>query len=334
MKHPTIGYIIPQVIFTQELPQLPNTPIVTMDSAGLKTLIDGGDLKAAINLTTKCLSSLNLAAAPPQGRFSILEMWTCRFQLFLALKMHQELLQELDLLGDLGTPDTYFQYFPELRSQGLSGSIVPFNLRLIHAEAMLYSPNPWTALTRVLLLEDTTKDILNQYAQSSNDLWMKRLHAVQLLKGRIFYKLKEYKAALSVYEKLLGSASREEERTSLLKMLVRLAISEGDEKRVDSFMAQLSASSSDEHAMHKCMKAIFHGDFGVAQTAIHGLGSAGVPKTTEHMNNEAICMLYNGQVESALHTLLRRQDALVEPIAINLEIISDLGSTSGKKFKR
>lgn len=45
-------------------------------------------------------------------------------------------------------------------------------------------------------------------------------------------------------------------------------------------------------------------------------------------------MLYNGQVESALHTLLRRQDALVEPIAINLEIISDLGSTSGKKFKR
>lgn len=66
---------------------------------------------------------------------------------------------------------------------------------MVHAEALLYSTEPWNAFNRVKQLENNTKkaisiaENLNLTEQQLN-VWYKRLESLQLIKARIFFTLK------------------------------------------------------------------------------------------------------------------------------------------------
>lgn len=47
-----------------------------------------------------------------------LQIWTIRFQLLLALKMYNALLEELQPFQDLDSPDTFLQYYAEYNLKG------------------------------------------------------------------------------------------------------------------------------------------------------------------------------------------------------------------------
>lgn len=49
--------------------------------------------------------------------FYQIKIWSIRFQLFMALKMYSNLLEELVPFEDLDAPDTYLQYYSEYKPQ-------------------------------------------------------------------------------------------------------------------------------------------------------------------------------------------------------------------------
>lgn len=105
---------------------------------------------------------------PPSMSLSF-QIWGIRFQLLMALKLYSQLVEELQPFGELDAPDLCYQYYSESNEKtGTSkkllpsflhwfkvtlGSLIPFSMRLIHAEVLRFTPFPWKAVERVKRLE-------------------------------------------------------------------------------------------------------------------------------------------------------------------------------------
>ncbi|GMR60625.1 hypothetical protein PMAYCL1PPCAC_30820, partial [Pristionchus mayeri] len=117
-----------------------------MNWNGLKQLIDSREHLAAVEGTGKILTLLG-QGMDKSGRSSTLnpfslEIWSIRFQLLFGLKKFTELLDEMTSFEELDAPDLFFQYHDELKE----GSMIPFSLRMVHAEALVHSPLPSQAM--------------------------------------------------------------------------------------------------------------------------------------------------------------------------------------------
>ncbi|KAF8355649.1 trpp-12 [Pristionchus pacificus] len=124
---------------------------------GLKQLMDSREHLAALEATGKILTLLG-QGMDKSGRSSTLspfalEIWSIRFQLLFGLKKYTELLDEMTSFEDLDAPDLFFQYHDDKKE----GSMIPFALRMVHAEALVHSPLPMQAVGRVdRLIADVT----------------------------------------------------------------------------------------------------------------------------------------------------------------------------------
>ncbi|KAI6192750.1 hypothetical protein M3Y94_01321900 [Aphelenchoides besseyi] len=186
---------------------------VSPDVNGLKVLIKEGNLKSAFNLTTTIFKSLGYGSTTdkrPAVTFDVMKVWNCRFQLLMALKLHRLAVDEMSAFEELDAPDLYFQYYAENRARGLSGTIVPFNLRLIQAEILQYTPTPWNSWNRLSKLEENVKSILNGFDLQTHvrDVWNQRLEAVKLAQGRLLFSLKEYQQCMSFYKEIALNTPR------------------------------------------------------------------------------------------------------------------------------
>uniref|UniRef100_A0A914YP16 Trafficking protein particle complex subunit 12 n=1 Tax=Panagrolaimus superbus TaxID=310955 RepID=A0A914YP16_9BILA len=320
-------------------------PTVAESVEGLKQLIGLGHLRAAYNLTITLLNNygqgVGKAGQPTRNTFETFEFWSCRFQLMMALKLHSELLEELAAFETLDAPDTYFQYYPALLQQGYIGSIIPFNLRMIHAEAPRFSPDPIESIKRCCALEEITKQVIDQMtieSRSENQikLWKQRLEAVKLMKARCWYTMKEFHQCITVYQELLSKAT-DDKRARLLQLLLRISVVIGDEKLVEKFSREITVqnSGSQNFYLHKGIKDSFYGNYAKAinnfQNAQKTSGGLSNPTV---VNNEAICQLYNGKVEDARSHLLSFSAVPTEPIMLNVNTISQLISTSKDNAKQ
>ncbi|KAI1717867.1 trafficking protein particle complex subunit 12 [Ditylenchus destructor] len=315
-------------------------PKVDADVAGLKRLISHGCLRAALNLTTTLLTGLGqgpgMASHPSNNTILTFELWSCRFQLMAALKMHSQILEEILPFEELDAPDTYLQFYNEYNSRGYKGSIVPFSLRLIHAEILAYSPDPWRAFDRVTKLEKNSEEALKIASSSGcteNEIvdWHMRLESVRLLKAKIFYMLKDYKNAMAEYESLLYKTPNTEK---LLQLVIRLAMTIGNEKKAAQYLEALSKCFPlSELTSQTYLKFVFDGKYEQALEELRqSKQSSGT--SSNFTNNEAVCALYGGKVEESLEMLANHKGALVEPIAVNLSTIADLCTTASVETKR
>uniref|UniRef100_A0AC35GYB1 Uncharacterized protein n=1 Tax=Panagrolaimus sp. PS1159 TaxID=55785 RepID=A0AC35GYB1_9BILA len=320
-------------------------PTVPENVEGLKQLISLGHLKAAYNLTITLLTGygqgIGKAGQPTRNTFETFEIWSCRFQLMMALKLYPQLLDELASFETLDAPDTYFQYYPTLLQQGYVGSIIPFNLRLIHAEAPRFSPDPIESVKRCCTLEEITKQVIDQMtAEQRSDnhikLWKQRLESVKMTKSRCWYTMKEFHQCITIYQELLSKAT-DEKRARLLQLLLKIAVIIGDEKLVEKFSREITIqnSGSQNFYLHKGIKDAFYGNYAKAinnfQNAQKTSGGLTNPMVA---NNEAICQLYNGKVEDARSHLLSFPGIPTEPIMLNINTISQLVSTSKDNSKQ
>jgi tetratricopeptide (TPR) repeat protein len=320
-------------------------PAVPENVEGLKQLIALGHLKAAYNLTTRLLTGygqgIGKAGQPTRNTFETFEIWSCRFQLMMALKLHSQLLEELAPFESLDAPDTYFQYYPNLLQQGYTGSIIPFQLRLIHAEVPRFSPDPIESVKRCCTLEELTKKVIDkmiveQRPENHISLWRQRLEVVKMTKARAWHTMKEYHQCITIYHDLLSKAT-DEKRARLIQLLLRTAVVIGDEKLVEKYSRELTVqnSGSQNYYLHKSIKDAFYGNYAKAinnlQNAQKTSGGLSNPMVA---NNEAICQLYNGKVEDARSHLLSFPIIPTEPILRNINTISMLCVTSKDNAKQ
>uniref|UniRef100_A0A915D667 Uncharacterized protein n=1 Tax=Ditylenchus dipsaci TaxID=166011 RepID=A0A915D667_9BILA len=194
---------MPGVIYDQPLPTKLQ---VAPDLNGLKKLIKAGQLRSAFNLTTRLLSDLGqgpgMSSRPSKNSMLSFEIWSCRFQLLVALRLYNYVLEEIAAFEDLDSPDTFLQFYSEFRENGRSGSMVPFSLRLIHAEILMHTAHPWNAVERIDRLEKNKEAIA--IAEASNldaqklGMWQKRLDSVLLLKARVYFKLKDFNHSMTI----------------------------------------------------------------------------------------------------------------------------------------
>ncbi|WKY17299.1 hypothetical protein Q1695_001699 [Nippostrongylus brasiliensis] len=86
-------------------------------------------------------------------------MWGIRSQLLMALKLYPQLIEELLPFEELDAPDLYYQYYSNGNEK--TGSLIPFSMRLIHAEVLRFTPFPWKAVERIERLEAGVKKAIN-----------------------------------------------------------------------------------------------------------------------------------------------------------------------------
>jgi tetratricopeptide (TPR) repeat protein len=320
-------------------------PVVPENVEGIKQLIASENLRAAYNLTTTLLTGygqgIGKAGQPTQNTFETFEIWSCRFQLMMALKLYPQMIEELAAFELLDAPDQYFQYYPNLLKQGYTGSLIPFNLRLIHAEAPRFGPDPIESIKRCCTLEELTYKVIEQVTtehrpENQIKLWKQRLEAVKLTKARAWYSMKEYHQCITIYQDILSKAT-DEKRARLIQLLLRTAVIIGDEKLVEKYSRELTIqnSGSQNFYLHKGIKDAFYGNYAKAinnfQNAQKTSGGLSNPMIA---NNEAICQLYNGKVEDARNHLLSFPTVPNEPIMQNIHVISQLVATSKDNAKQ
>ncbi|OZC10786.1 hypothetical protein X798_02209 [Onchocerca flexuosa] len=185
-------------------------PSVPKDMNGVHLLIADGHLRAAVNLTAELLTKINqgfgMAGQPSSNTEYSLKVWACRFQLLMALKLYTLLNDELIPFEELDAPDLFYQYYPNLYSKSCkgihSGSLVLFSMRLIHAEALRFTSNPWATLVRIDRLEKNVN--------------------------------KEYSTSMILYNRLSKAVElSSEQQTALKLMLMRMAVAIGDPKKLE-----------------------------------------------------------------------------------------------------
>uniref|UniRef100_A0A915Q1Y1 Trafficking protein particle complex subunit 12 n=1 Tax=Setaria digitata TaxID=48799 RepID=A0A915Q1Y1_9BILA len=273
-------------------------PSVPRDMSGVHLLINDGHLRAAVNLTAELLTKVNqgfgMAGQPSSNTEYSFKVWACRLQLLMVLKLYTLLNDELLPFEELDAPDLFYQYYPMLYPGGPKGSMVLFSMRLIHAEALRFTSNPWAALERIDRLEKNVNKVLDNSVNRSEyslKIWNDRLLAVQKMRARSLFFLKEYSTSMILYNRLSkADGLSAKQRVALKLMLMRMAIAIGNQKKLEHYSNEISASDHDDQLC----------------------------------NNMAICLLYKGQVSDAMEMLKNLPSSLNEPVAINFSTVAEL----------
>ncbi|CAD5206438.1 unnamed protein product [Bursaphelenchus okinawaensis] len=301
---------------------------------GLKVLIKAGKLKAAFNLTTQLLvkmghvpnAHIRRNACTPES----LEIWNCRFQLLMALEMHSVLKEEMAAFNELDAPDLYFEFRSVYRRLEYVGSVVPFQLRLIHAEVPRFSDNPEHVFSRLGKLEENTKTVLAAMEDDMHkSVWEKRLEAVQLVRARALYHLKDYMRAIQVYEDLLSRVKSTEKHNLISNQLTRISMIVGHSK---FFEKAVSLNKSSAYHHNKGLRAIFAANYQKALDCFTSAKAEDQQETCEICNNKAICELYTGGLKEAV-TALNSHPKSPLPLMRNLYTIGDLASTNSAELR-
>jgi hypothetical protein len=206
----------------------------------LKALIKQRRIKAAFNLTTKILSQ----APRKSPNFEVMEIWNCRFQLMMALKMHKLAFEEMATFGELDSPDLYFQYHPEYKQKNYIGTLVPFNLRIIHAELPKYSAEMSKSYKRLCKLVENIESIIsqNQLISDHKCVWQKRLEAVELTKARFLYALNDTSNVVALYRQIASRTTDQQRHQQIRKMLIKFAAICGNSQLMDEFCQEVDAN--------------------------------------------------------------------------------------------
>ena len=94
-------------------------------------------------------------------------------------------------------PDTLVQFIFVLLKHKNLGSMVPYSLRLAHAEAAFFSSNPNHSILRIHKLETDTQSVVEMMEKEHPNMpelaiWQERLHTVKALRARLLFKLKVF----------------------------------------------------------------------------------------------------------------------------------------------
>nr|XP_012321732.2 trafficking protein particle complex subunit 12 isoform X1 [Aotus nancymaae] len=132
--------------------QVLNASSVEPSFVGLKQLISCRNWRAAVDLCGRLLTAhgqgYGKSGLPTSHTTDSLQLWFVRLALLVKLGLFQNAEMEFEPFGNLDQPDLYYEYYPHVYP-GRRGSMVPFSMRILHAELQQYLGNPQESLDRL-----------------------------------------------------------------------------------------------------------------------------------------------------------------------------------------
>uniref|UniRef100_A0A672HUV4 Trafficking protein particle complex subunit 12 n=1 Tax=Salarias fasciatus TaxID=181472 RepID=A0A672HUV4_SALFA len=338
---------------------------VEQSFTGLKQLISSKNWRAAVDLTGRLLTAhgqgYGKAGQPSSHTTDSLQLWFVRLALLTKLNLFQNAELELEPFGNLDQPDLYYEYYPTVYP-GRRGSMVPFSMRLLHAELPQYLAKPQEALDRLHILKTVCLTILEnlekglaedgsmitvtqENRQASLKLWRSRLSRVMYSMANCLLLMKDYVLAVETYHSIIQYEPQQ--RVQLLSGIGRIFLQIGDVKTAERYFQDVESACQMKGSqlghttcvlMNRAFVYLSQNNYGDAHTSFTEVLKID-PKNPVANNNAAVCLLYLGRLKESLGQLegLVQQDPtlyLHESVLFNLTTMYELESSRSTQKKQ
>ncbi|XP_029315957.1 trafficking protein particle complex subunit 12 [Cottoperca gobio] len=338
---------------------------VEQSFTGLKRLISSKNWRAAVDLTGRLLTAhgqgYGKAGQPTSHTTDSLQLWFVRLALLTKLNLFQNADLEFEPFGNLDQPDLYYEYYPTVYP-GRRGSMVPFSMRLLHAELPQYLAKPQEALDRLhnlktvclAILENLEKGLAEdgsmitltqENRQVSLKLWRSRLSRVMYSMANCLLLMKDYVLAVETYHSIIQYEPQQ--RVQLLSGIGRIFLQIGDVKTAERYFQDVEKAcqetgSQPSHTtcvlMNRAFVYLSQNNYTEAHASFTEVLKMD-PKNPVANNNAAVCLLYLGCLKESLGQLegLVQQDPalyLHESVLFNLTTMYELESSRSTQKKQ
>ncbi|XP_048209428.1 LOW QUALITY PROTEIN: trafficking protein particle complex subunit 12 [Perognathus longimembris pacificus] len=347
--------------------QVLNASSVEQSFVGLKQLISCKSWRAAVDLCGCLLTAhgqgYGKSGLPTSHTTDSLQLWFVRLALLVKLGLFQNAEMEFEPFGNLDQPDLYYEYYPHVYP-GRRGSMVPFSMRILHAELQQYLGNPQEALDRLHRVKTVCSKILanleqglaedgglssvpQESRQASIQLWRSRLGRVLYSMANCLLLMKDYVLAVDAYRAVI--TYHPEQEPQLLSGLGggRILLQQiGDIKTAEKYFQEVErAAQKLEGLQGKTMvlmnRAFLHlgqNNFAEAHRFFTEVLKVD-PANAVANNNAAVCLLYLGKLKASLRQLeamVRRapRQCLHESVLFNLTTMYELESSRSMQKKQ
>ncbi|EMP39707.1 Tetratricopeptide repeat protein 15, partial [Chelonia mydas] len=241
--------------------QVLNANSVEQSFVGLKQLINSKNWRAAVDLCGRLLTAHGQGygknGLPTNHTTDSLQLWFVRLALLVKLNLFQNAEAEFEPFGNLDQPDLYYEYYPHVYP-GRKGSMVPFSMRILHAELEQYLGNPQESLDRLHSMKTICTKILENLAQglaedgrmtnitqenrqASVELWRSRLGRVMYSMANCLLMMKDYVLAVDAYHTVIKYYPEQEPQ--LLSGIGRIFLQIGDIKTAEKYFHDVEKMS-------------------------------------------------------------------------------------------
>ncbi|XP_076604202.1 trafficking protein particle complex subunit 12 isoform X2 [Chaetodon auriga] len=338
---------------------------VEQSFTGLKQLISSKNWRAAVDLTGRLLTThgqgYGKAGQPTSHSTDSLQLWFLRLALLTKLNLFQNAELEFEPFGNLDHPDLYYEYYPTVYP-GRRGSMVPFSMRLLHAELPQYLAKPQEALDRLHNLKTISLVILDnlerglaedgsmitrtkENRQVSLKLWRSRLSRIMYSMANCLLLMKDYVLAVETYHSIIQYEPQQ--KVQLLSGIGRIFLQIGDIKTAERYFqdvekaCQMKGSQPSQTTcmlMNRAFVYLSQNNYAEAHASFIEVLKTD-PKNPVANNNAAVCLLYLGRLKESLGQLegLVQQDPalyLHESVLFNLTTMYELESSRSTQKKQ
>ncbi|KAG9268824.1 trafficking protein particle complex subunit 12 [Astyanax mexicanus] len=338
---------------------------VEQNFLGLKQLISTKNWRAAVDLTGRLLTAhgqgYGKSGQPTSHTTDSLQLWFVRLALLVKLNLFQNAELEFEPFGNVDQPDLYYEYYPTVYP-GRRGSMVPFSMRVLHAELPQYLNKPQESLDRLHSMRSVCQKILanleeglaedgsmmtlsQENRQASIQLWRSRLCRVMYSMANCLLMMKDYILAVETYRSIIQYES--EQSVQLLSGIGRIFLQIGDIKMAEKYFQdaekvcqEKGRGQAQETAvlMNKAFVYLSQNNYAEAHTCFSGILKID-PKNPVANNNAAVCLLYLGRLKESLgqlESLVQQDPALYlhESVLFNLTTMYELESSRSTQKKQ
>ncbi|XP_054425993.1 trafficking protein particle complex subunit 12 [Pteronotus mesoamericanus] len=343
--------------------------VLTADSVeqsfvGLKQLISCKNWRAAVDLCGRLLTAhgqgYGKSGLPTSHTADSLQLWFVRLALLVKLGLFQSAEMEFEPFGNLDQPDLYYEYYPHVYP-GRRGSMVPFSMRILHAELPQYLGNPQESLDRLHRVKAVCSKILAHLErglaedggvsvstpdsrQASVQLWRSRLGRVTCSMANCLLLMKDYVLAVDMYRAAVQFCPEQEPQ--LLSGIGRIFLQIGDIKTAEKYFQDVEKAAQEQDGLQGKMmvsmnRAFLHlgqNNFAEAHRFFTEILRID-PTNAVANNNAAVCLLYLGRLKDSLRQLeaMVQRDpgrCLHESVLFNLTTMYELESSRSTQKKQ
>ncbi|MXQ88514.1 hypothetical protein E5288_WYG006771 [Bos mutus] len=338
---------------------------VEQSFVGLKQLISCKNWRAAVDLCGRLLTAhgqgYGKSGLPTSHTADSLQLWFVRLALLVKLGLFQNAEMEFEPFGNLDQPDLYYEYYPHVYP-GRRGSMVPFSMRILHAELQQYLGNPQESLDRLhrvkavcskilanleqgLAEDGTTSSIAQENRQASVQLWRSRLGRVTCSMANCLLLMKDYVLAVDAYRAVVQF--HPEQEPQVLSCIGRIFLQQiGDIKAAEKYFQDVEKVTQKLDGlqgktmvlMNRSFLHLGQNNFAEAHRFFTEILRVD-PSNAVANNNAAVCLLYLGRLKDSLRQLeaMAQRDPrqhLHESVLFNLTTMYELESSRSLQKKQ